>query len=103
MIALTPRERQVGGLLLLGLTVKETAYELWISPKTVKKHRQAFCHKSGIDVTRSIKAAMARRLFEQDRLAGCGPVANLRHSQQKVSESPTRRLGYRILKFLEVL
>ena len=37
--SLTPREREVLALLAEGLTAKETAAKLFISPKTVENHR----------------------------------------------------------------
>jgi DNA-binding CsgD family transcriptional regulator len=90
-LTLTPREHQAGGLMLLGFTLKESAQELGIKPRTISFYLKRFYHKHGIDGIRRIKAATARRLFEQDRLAGCGPEQISGNFPDKNSESPARR------------
>jgi len=38
LVALSPRERQIVGLVTEGLTTRETALRLLLSPKTVEYH-----------------------------------------------------------------
>lgn len=47
--ALTPREREVLGLLAQGLSTKEIAFDLGLSPKTVDAHRHNVMEKLEID------------------------------------------------------
>jgi DNA-binding NarL/FixJ family response regulator len=56
---LSVRERQVLGLLARGLTDRQVAEELVISPKTVEKHVGAVLRKTG---TTSRTAAVVRAL-----------------------------------------
>jgi LuxR family maltose regulon positive regulatory protein len=58
---LTPREREVLGLLAAGLTNHEIADELFISPETVKKHIASIFGKLGAH-HRAEAAARARTL-----------------------------------------
>jgi DNA-binding CsgD family transcriptional regulator len=44
---LTPRERETAERIALGLSYKETAYELGISIKTVKAHMSSVYEKTG--------------------------------------------------------
>ena len=53
---LTPREIQIAHLVSLGLTNKEIARELWISPNTIKKNLQQMFRK--LAVTSRIEMAM---------------------------------------------
>jgi two-component system response regulator NreC len=46
--SLTPQEKQVFLLLVQGGTIKEIADQLFVSPKTIEKHRTAISHKLGI-------------------------------------------------------
>jgi DNA-binding NarL/FixJ family response regulator len=43
----TPREKEVLGLLRNGWSNREVARHLSISPRTVEKHVEALCHKLG--------------------------------------------------------
>jgi DNA-binding CsgD family transcriptional regulator len=47
-IRATPRERQAIGLLALGMTDKETAVKMQISPRTVQAHLRHFCQRNGV-------------------------------------------------------
>jgi DNA-binding CsgD family transcriptional regulator len=47
-IKATPREREVIGLLALGLTDKEVALKMRISPRTVQAHIRKFCLRNGV-------------------------------------------------------
>lgn len=47
-IKATPRERQVLGLVALGLTDKESALQMHISPRTVQAHLRHFCERNGV-------------------------------------------------------
>ena len=49
LASLTPRERQLFGLLVEGKTYKEMAVSLGISPRTVEHHRAHITSKLGID------------------------------------------------------
>ncbi len=46
--SLTPQEKQVFLLLVQGATTKEMADKLFVSPKTIEKHRTAISQKLGI-------------------------------------------------------
>ena len=47
--SLTPREREVLGLVVRGLLNKQIAYELGAAEKTIKKHRGRVMHKMQAD------------------------------------------------------
>ena len=47
-IKATRREREVIGLLALGLTDKEAAAQMGISPRTVQAHISRFCSRNGV-------------------------------------------------------
>jgi DNA-binding NarL/FixJ family response regulator len=49
--ALTPREQEVLVLLAEGLSIKQTADRLFISPKTVENHRASIMRKIGLQST----------------------------------------------------
>ncbi len=44
----TPREREILGLLAVGLTDKEAAVQLGISPRTVQMHLRHFCKRNAV-------------------------------------------------------
>ena len=48
---LTPREQEVMVLLAKGLSIKEAAEKLFISPKTVENHRSNIMRKLGLNST----------------------------------------------------
>jgi DNA-binding CsgD family transcriptional regulator len=58
-LGLTPREREILGLLTDGRTNSEIAEALWIAPTTVRKHLENICAKLGV---RGRTAAVARFL-----------------------------------------
>ncbi|MCH8495794.1 MAG: helix-turn-helix transcriptional regulator [Balneolales bacterium] len=45
---LSPRENEVLDLTLQGMTCKEIAIELYLSPATIKRHRENICAKLGL-------------------------------------------------------
>lgn len=47
-IKATPREREVIGLMAVGLTDKEAAGRMRISPRTVQMHTRNFCQRNGV-------------------------------------------------------
>lgn len=51
---LTPTERKVLKLIAENLTSKEIAEQLFISPRTVEKHRQNICQKLGLQGSHSL-------------------------------------------------
>lgn len=70
---LTDRERQVLKLIAEGRTNKEIADYLYISPKTVEKHRANLMRKLDLHNTAAITAfAMEKGLVEKDRMAKKG-------------------------------
>lgn len=64
---LSPREREVAELAVSGLTNKEIATRLFVSPETVKKHLRTVMRKRG---ARS-RTALAHRLPEAHEGTGC--------------------------------
>jgi LuxR family maltose regulon positive regulatory protein len=58
---LTPREREIVGLLAVGLTNREIAEKLVLSPETVKKHAGNIYQKLGVN-NRTQAVAQARAL-----------------------------------------
>ena len=52
--SLTGREREVLDKILSGLTSKETARELGVSPRTVEAHRKNLLHKLGIATVKAL-------------------------------------------------
>jgi LuxR family maltose regulon positive regulatory protein len=58
---LTPREREIVGLLAAGLTNREIAEKLVLSPETVKKHAGNIYQKLGVN-NRTQAVAQARAL-----------------------------------------
>ncbi len=51
---MTEREREVLDQILTGLTSKEIARELSVSPRTVEAHRQNFLRKLGIGTVKEL-------------------------------------------------
>jgi DNA-binding CsgD family transcriptional regulator len=72
---LTPRERQVLGLLTQGLTNAEIAVRLRVSPETVKTHVAQVLSK--LDVNSRQEAAEWAARHEQERAAWLGPLLGL--------------------------
>ena len=73
---LSDREFQVLGLLTAGMSNKQVAAELFLSPRTIEKHRAKIHQKTG---TRSL--ALLTRLwidsgYDQDAHPGVAPAAN---------------------------
>lgn len=61
---LTPRERDVAGLLLMGLSNAEIAHALSVSPHTVRTHLQSMCARFDVS-SRGKLTAQIRRLQSQ--------------------------------------
>jgi FixJ family two-component response regulator len=57
--SLTQREREVLGHILSGLTSKQTARELNVSPRTVEAHRKNMLHKLGIGSVKDLMLQLA--------------------------------------------
>ena len=70
---LTARESAVVGLLLRGLSTKEIAAELYISPYTVQEHCIAIFEKVGVRSRRELVGRVFSQQYESRRLAGHGP------------------------------
>jgi FixJ family two-component response regulator len=67
VVALTPRERQVMGLVTAGKMNKQIASELALSQITVKMHRGALMKKMGVrSVAELVKLVEALRVAESD-------------------------------------
>jgi len=64
LATLTDREREVLGQILSGLTSKEIARELAVSPRTVDAHRKNLLRKLGTGSVKELMLRMASR--EQD-------------------------------------
>ena len=59
--ALTPREKEVLGLAAAGQTNREMAATLFLSMRTVEKHRQAVMRKLGLSTREDLKKYALRR------------------------------------------
>ena len=60
---LTPREKEILSMIVNGLTTKEIAYDLEISPKTVEAHRQNMMNKlQVVDMPMLVRCAVTHRL-----------------------------------------
>ena len=57
--ALSPREREVAGLVIDGLSNEDIAAELFISANTVRDHLKAVFGKTGVNRRRDLAAALA--------------------------------------------
>lgn len=91
---LSEREFQVLGLLTAGMSNKQVAAELFLSPRTIEKHRAKIHQKTG---TRSL--ALLTRLwidsgYDQDNHPGALPVSN----GHKPHFSPSRTGQHRELE-----
>lgn len=51
---LTPTERRVLGLIAENLTTREIGGQLFVSPRTVEKHRENICHKLNLQGSHSL-------------------------------------------------
>ena len=60
MVPLTPREREVALLVADGLTSKEVAERLFLSPRTVSNHLQNAYTKLGISKRTELGEALRR-------------------------------------------
>jgi len=63
--AVTPREMAVWECAAYGMSVKETAHHLGISPSTVKVHRGNLASKFGID--NGLAAKLTRLWIEREK------------------------------------
>lgn len=61
---LTPRERQVAALICLGLTSRQIATELHLSPNTVKSHAANILLKFGVPSRAALRQALEGWDFE---------------------------------------
>ncbi|HCP33531.1 MAG: response regulator [SAR324 cluster bacterium] len=60
---LTPREKEILSMIVNGLTTKEIAYDLEISPRTVEAHRQNMMNKlQVVDMPMLVRCAVTHRL-----------------------------------------
>jgi DNA-binding CsgD family transcriptional regulator len=71
----TARESDVARLLLRGLSTKDIAAELFISPYTVQEHCVAIFEKVGVHSRRELVGRVFYQQYEPRRLAGPGPSA----------------------------
>jgi len=68
---LTAREREVLGWIAAGMSTKEIARELWITPATVSKHLHHIYEKLGVTSrTGALAAASAKGIGKPDRVNG---------------------------------
>lgn len=65
-VDLTPREREIGALLVEGLTSKLTAKRLGLSPRTVEIYRSRLMRKHGVDTA----TGLVRKLMSDAQLGG---------------------------------
>lgn len=70
--ALTPREREVLGLVAEGLTNSQVAAALWISPGTVRRHLENTFAKLGVHTRTAAVAGV--RPAEQPSFRPPGPA-----------------------------
>jgi DNA-binding CsgD family transcriptional regulator len=65
--ALSPREREVAELVARGLTNRQIAVELFVSPKTVESHMTRILAKAGVPSRAALAAVVERWHRERDR------------------------------------
>ena len=63
-VDMTPREREIGALLVEGLTSKLTAKRLGLSPRTVEIYRSRLMRKHGVDTA----TGLVRKLMNDSQL-----------------------------------
>lgn len=79
-IKITPRDQQVLNLLLQGCSNKEIAFQLNISPRTVKQHLRTLFLRAGIREGRK-RVKLATALYAGD-FAGDGGLATQKERPQ---------------------
>src|SRR5215470_16526748 len=72
-VKITPRDRQVLQLLVLGCSNKEIATQLNISPRTVKQHLRTLFLRAGIKEGRK-RVKLATAMFIKEQVQPCHPV-----------------------------
>ena len=68
-VALTPREREIGALLVEGLTSKLAAKRLGLSPRTVEIYRSRLMRKHGVGTA----TGLVRKLMNDEQLGANRP------------------------------
>jgi DNA-binding NarL/FixJ family response regulator len=69
-VKITPRDRQVLQLLVLGCSNKEIATQLNISPRTVKQHLRTLFLRAGIKEGRK-RVRLATAVFLKEQVHSC--------------------------------
>jgi DNA-binding NarL/FixJ family response regulator len=69
-VKITPRDRQVLQLLVLGCSNKEIASQLNISPRTVKQHLRTLFLRAGIKEGRK-RVRLATAAFLKEQMQSC--------------------------------
>ena len=69
-VKITPRDRQVLQLLVLGCSNKEIATQLNISPRTVKQHLRTLFLRAGIKEGRK-RVRLATAVFLKEQVQSC--------------------------------
>ena len=68
---LTPREREVTQLLLTGMSTRDVAQELWVTPETLRGHVKAIFAKMGV----ASRAELFARLSHEPPVRSATPQA----------------------------